>query len=145
MYEEWAASPVPHTPILLSRASIWPSPIPSPPPAPKARDRFGSGLGAGLATIRQRIHQNSVAAHTRRRLAAPTVDERGSPIDRTTTRPVYTVGEPVLRLDTPGRVGYATWGKESPLIERTKIADVFSFFFRRIGRPRDSRVAFRGF
>jgi len=52
VYKEWATGPVPHTPILLPRASIWTSLIPSP--------------------------QNSVTANTRGRLAAPIVDERGT-------------------------------------------------------------------
>jgi len=137
VYEEWAAGP--HTPIPLSTAATCSSPIPSPPPAPKARNRFGVGLGAGIANIRRQIHQNTVSAHSRRRLAEPTVDERGSPIERI-HRPIYTTGEPQLRLDTPGRVSIS---HDPP--KQAHPLTILPVSSRRIGRSRDSPVHFLGF
>jgi hypothetical protein len=92
----WDAAP--YTPIPATRA-------PSPPPAPAARNRFSTNLGAGLADITKKLRRQTIAMHTRRRVDSPTVDDRGSPIERT-NRPQLTSAptEPVLRLDTPGRV-----------------------------------------
>jgi hypothetical protein len=110
VYESWAAGPQPSTPITATSADTWAwlSPAPSPPPVPRTpRKRFSTALGSGIAEITKRLRQNTVAMHTRRRVAVPTVDARGSPIERT-DRPVFTANtnaaQPVLRLDTPGRV-----------------------------------------
>jgi hypothetical protein len=110
VYESWAAGPPqPSTPITATSDPSWAwlSPAPSPPPVPRiSRKRISTALGSGIADITKRLRQNTVAMHTRRRVANPTVNSRGSPIERT-DRHVFTnpsAAQPVLRLDTPGRV-----------------------------------------
>jgi hypothetical protein len=135
VYEQWAAGP--HTPALVP---YWASLVPSPPPAP--RKRFSGSLGAGIANIGKQIHRNTVAMHTKKRLAVPTVDARGSPIERTDRR-IYTSSPsvPVLRLDTPGRVRAFAYSDPSV---GSFFADVSLLFFRLIGRPGYPPLNFHG-
>jgi hypothetical protein len=128
---DWDAGGPPYTPIPATRPA-------SPPPAP-AKKRFSTSLGDGLADITQRLRRSTIAMHTRRRVATPTVDERGSPIERTDRR-VFTSGpsEPVLRLDTPGRVSIPN------NLYRIISLMFLSLFFRHIGCSRNSHVDSNG-
>jgi hypothetical protein len=141
VYESWAAGP-PHTP--TSPTWAWLSPAPSPPPVPRlSRKRISTALGSGIADITKRLRQNTVAMHTRRRVANPTVDSRGSPIERT-DRPVFNTtttanaAQPILRLDTPGRVIIPHQSKL--LIEISFPLTFPPLFFRHTGRFGNSLV-----
>jgi hypothetical protein len=107
VYEQWAAGPPPQTP--FNRAVNYDTSYDTKPyPPPGSRKRFSASLGSGIADITKKLRQQTVAMHTRRRIAKPTVDARGSPIERW-DRPVFTDGtQPVLRLDTAGKVSTLT-------------------------------------
>jgi len=128
---DWDAGP--YTPNPVTRA-------PSPPPVPAARKRFSANIGSGLADITKKLRRQTIAMHTRRRVDSPTVDHRGSPIERT-NRPELTSAptEPVLRLDTPGRVSMP-----NDLIQSPSLTFLF-LFFRHIGCSRNSHVDSNGF
>jgi len=142
IYEQWAAGPrspprtPPRTPTMApTRASG----ARSPPAAPKKRY---NSLGAGIADITKKLRSSTIARHSKRRVTAPTVDARGSPIERTDRR-VFTSGPavPVLRLDTPGRVSIPSHQHSH---ENILFANVSVLFFRHTGRLGDSHVDSNG-